>query len=341
MSASSAPGALAGARVAATGATGFVGRHLLPALMAAGARVTCLVRATSDTSGLPASAEVATVDLASGDGLARALDGQDVLVHMAALLFGGGWQDYLAANALAARGLARALGGLPRAPHVVYVSSLAATGPCATPPGATESDGMSPVSAYGWSKLLCEKILCGVPGLRPAILRPPIIYGSGDRGLLPLFRAAKMGLGISPGLGREYPVSLIHASDAARAIILLCNPRAGGVYHVSDGVAHTMSGFCRAMGAAQGRRRMLVMRIPLPLMAAAAWAWSALALADRRGTGLRRAPGLTPDKYREARAAGWLCQCLRIERELGFAPAMPLAGGLEETVTGYRREGWL
>ena len=132
---------LAGKKVLLTGGTGFVGRHLLPQLLEAGAQVTCLTRAASRTGHLPAGVETVQADLSTGQGLAEALHGKDVVIHMAALLFGLGWQDYLRANALAARSMASAITSLARAGNLgadfrfVLVSSLAATGPCGTAPG--------------------------------------------------------------------------------------------------------------------------------------------------------------------------------------------------------------
>jgi nucleoside-diphosphate-sugar epimerase len=342
-----------------TGGTGFVGRHLLPQLLAAGARVTCLVRATSRTDGLPQGAAVARADLSSGEGLAAALEGQDICIHMAALLFGLGWQDYLRANALAARSLAGACTALGDAgpTRVVLVSSLAATGPCATAPGVTEGTPPAPVSAYGWSKLLTEQILGRALGARLVTLRPPIIYGSGDKGLLPVFRGVRLGLAVSPGAGRDFPVSAVHAADMAQAVLCACKPEACGVYHCSDGAVYSMAGFCRVMGAAvravTGRPRgpVRILRLPLPLMALAALASSGLACcADALlarwprslgGGRLRRAPNWNLDKYREARQVGWLCDNSRLCRELGFAPQVALEAGMREAAEGYRREGQL
>lgn len=249
---------LSGKNVLLTGGTGFVGRHLLPQLLAAGARVTCLVRATSRTDRLPQGVATAQADLATGAGLAAALKGQDVCIHMAAMLFGLGWQDYLRANALAARTLAQtctALGDAGPA-RVVLVSSLAATGPCATAPGVADATPPAPVSAYGWSKLLAEQILGRALGEQLVTLRPPIIYGSGDKGLLPVFQGVRRGLAVSPGAGRDFPVSAVHAEDMAQAVLCACKPQARGVYHLSDGGVYTMGGFCqvRARPCARGAR---------------------------------------------------------------------------------------
>lgn len=347
---------LNGKRVLVTGGTGFVGRHLLPRLLAAGAHVTCLTRAASRTAYLPADVAVARADLHTGEGLAEALAGQDVIIHMAALLFGLGWQDYLRANALAARALAVALAdveaaaqgsgkGLPA--RFVLVSSLAATGPSDCPPGVADNAVPAPVSAYGWSKLLVEQILGRALGDRLVTLRPPIIYGSGDRGLLPVFKGAARGFAVSPGAFRDFPVSAVHARDMAQAVLLCCKDTARGVYHINDGGLYSMAHFCRVMGAALGRPRLRVIHLPLPLMAVTAglassggllWARLSRCLPSRAP---QRAPNWNLDKYREARQAGWLCDAARIRRELGYEPLVSLTEGMAEAVEGYRREGWL
>ena len=152
---------------------------------------------------------------------------------------------------------------------------------------------------------------------------------------------------MSPGLFRSFPVSVIHADDAAQGILLASGEDARGTYYLDDGARHDMASFCRAMGVALGRERVHVLQLPLPLMAVTA------ALASGAGFGCarlarlcglqapRRAPNWNFDKYREAGAPGWLCDARRIREELGFAPRMDLAAGMAEAVAGYRREGWL
>ena len=351
---------LAGKKVLLTGGTGFVGRHLLPQLLAAGAKVTCLTRAVSRTGHLPAGVATALADLSSGQGLEQALEGKDVVIHMAALLFGLGWQDYLRANALAARSMAGALtrldaaGRLPKNFRFVQVSSLAATGPSGSAPGVNDATPPAPVSAYGWSKMLTEQVLGRALGQNLVTLRPPIIYGSGDKGLLPVFKGVlRAAIAVSPGAGREFFVSAVHADDMAQAVLCACRPEASGVYHLSDGEVYTMADFCRTMGAmidkalARAPRKVRVLRMPLPVMACTAGLSTACAVAADAvtnrllGHGLRRAPAWNLDKYREAREAGWLCDNSRICRELGFAPRVNLEAGMTEAIEGYRREGWL
>ncbi|MBQ9406692.1 MAG: NAD(P)-dependent oxidoreductase [Desulfovibrio sp.] len=342
---------LSGRHVLLTGGTGFVGRHVLPVLLAAGARVTCLVRATSRTAHLPTAVNLVEADLRTGQGLAAAVEGKDIVIHMAALLFGLGWQDYLAANVLAAEHLARALA--QKRARCLLMSSLAATGPCGQAPGVGDDAVPAPVSAYGWSKLLAEQTLAAALGERLVVLRPPIIYGSGDKGLLPMFRGVARGLAVSPGLGREFPVSAVHADDMARAVLCACRPQAHGVYHCNDGQVYTMSHLCRAMSRAVAQalgrplRPLHCLHMPLPVLAFTAGLSSALGKLihacgrQLTGRGLHRAPEWNLDKYREARQAGWLSDGSRMCAELGFEPQVGLDAGMLEAAQGYVREGWL
>lgn len=333
---------LTGLSISVLGGAGFLGRHLLPLLLAAGARVSCLARPSRKPRQVPPGARLLFADCESGQGLEAAFAGQDIVIHMAGLLFGASWRDYFRANVGSAENIVRAMKRTGAPEKLIFISSLAAAGPCAKIPGKSEADAPAPVSAYGWSKLAAEYRLKAALKERLVILRPPIIYGSGDRGLLPLFKSAARGLAISPGLGRRFPVSAIHADDAARAIILACRKDAAGAYHLCDGQIYDMAGFCRAMGRAMGREKLFVARMPLPLMAASAAAGTGLAMLAKMA-GLRKlaSPHWNFDKYRESREAGWLADSSLIRESLGFEPKMDIDSGMAEAVAGYRALGWL
>ena len=318
-------------RILLAGGTGFVGRHLAWAL-AGRTELSCMVRAASRTDLLPPGTRIFHTDIATGQGVDAAMDGQDCLIHLAATLFAASWQTYLrdAVQLATQLGAAARRAGVER---VVLVSSLAATGPCAQSPGVADDALPAPVSAYGWSKYMAELTFArefSPTGL--VVLRPPIIYGPGDKGLLPCFKAAKCGIIAVPV--RAFPVSAVHVQDAVQGIVCCLKPEARGIYHINDGAEHSMASLGLAMAAVFGRKA-LALRMPRPLLAASA------ALAQGAA-----ACGLPPgswnmDKYREACAEGWLCSASRITTELGYAPSMPLREGMADAVAGYRRLGWL
>lgn len=332
---------LKGAKVLVTGGAGFLGRHLLPLLLAEGAEICCLVRSQASAARLPAGVKAILGDCNDAGQTARAAGGQEIIIHMAGLLFGSAWRNYLAANGRMAQNLANAAQNETALRKFVFVSSLAAAGPCAQVPGRSEAMPWEPVSAYGWAKLLAERTVIAALGQKAVILRPPIIYGSGDKGMLPLFRAAARGFGV----GRNFPVSAIHGSDCARAIMLLCGKDSEGVYHLNDGNIYSMDDLSLAMGRALGREQIKLIHPPLPVMAASAAiagaCYSMISCAARAiGCEAPAAPQWNMDKYREAAQCGWVADGRRLER-LGFRAEIDLDDGMAEAAAFYRREGWL
>lgn len=335
-------------KIAITGGSGFLGSHLLPLLQKEGFQLACLMRPHSGSKALPDGVRAVKGDCLDASSLRPFLEGNNVLIHMASILFAPSWQSYLETNIRSTRNLIAALDSLPkesRPAKIIYISSLAAAGPCSLSPGLDEKANGQPVSAYGWSKFFSENLLRAALGDRLLILRPPIIYGSGDKGLLPMFKSAARGVGISPGCFRDFPVSIIHAHDVSRAILLLLKRNAKGLYHLGDGEEHNMASLCLAMGKALGKR-IKVFRLPLPLMAATASLSSAcaniaLGFAKMRGRRYPQTPQWNLDKYREASQAGWLADSRLIAREHGFYAQLDLEKGMQEAVQGYRRNGLL
>ncbi len=314
-----------------------MGTHLLQYLASSEAEISCIVRKSSNRLQLAPNVQVFEADFFNGQGLDEALSGQDMVIHLASLLFGLGWQDYLQANITAAEMFGKALKRHENIERVVFVSSLAASGPCAISPGVDDKSLAKPVSAYGWSKYMSEQVLYRYCGEKLVVLRPPIIYGSGDKGLLPYFKAAQKGIIITPGFKRTFPISIIHAHDMACAISSALQSKAHGIYHCNDGAEHNMQSLGLGIAKALGREAKCI-GMPLPIMGLSA---SLMSLGARFLKPFNlRPPSWNRDKFREAREAGWLCQGKRIY-ELGFSPSINLEQGLKEAVDGYKMRGWI
>src|SRR5215213_5801217 len=186
-------------KLAITGGTGFVGSHLIDAALAAGHEVAALARRDQ-----PPRERLQWIagNLEDRAALKALVEEADAVVHVAGVINApdpAAFEQGNVAGTLAMLAAATA-GGVRR---FVHVSSLAAREPG--------------LSLYGASKARTEELVQS-SGLDWAIVRPPAVYGPGDKETLELFKMAKLGLVLLPPKGR---VSLVHVEDLARLLLAL------------------------------------------------------------------------------------------------------------------------
>ncbi|UQA62905.1 NAD-dependent epimerase/dehydratase family protein [Polyangium aurulentum] len=323
-------------RVLVTGATGFLGAHLVEALLERGHEVRALVRQKSDTRHLARpGVELLRGSLAPAEGLGEAVEGAEAILHCA----GGGrvstTRELYRQNADTTRNLLdAALAARARPRSFVLVSSLSARGP--TPDAAPLPAGSPdcPVSHYGKSKREAERAtLLQSREMRVAVVRPPAIYGPRDDRWLGMFRAARRGWVpvVSPGL-----TSIVYGPDCARALCALveCDSPSGRIYTVDDGEARSWGELGTLIGATLGKSPR-AFAVPQALLAAAGLAGEAMAR-------LRGRPSfLSLDKVRDARGPHWVCDSEAIGRDTGWAHRTSFAEGAEATARWYRDQGLL
>lgn len=319
-----------------TGASGFVGSHVAEALQGRVGRVRALVRPSSRTHRL----RELGVGLESGsfddpNALRRAVQGAEVVIHLAALTHARTESELDAVNAGATRALVQAmLAAEPRPRRLVYMSSLAAAGPSSGRP-VRRGDAPRPLTAYGRSKLAGERVVEEAAGeLEVVILRAPAVYGPRDPEMLRFFRLARLGVLPVPS-GPARPLQLVYVEDLAQAVLLAATvPAARGVYHVAEQQQYPWADVCRAFGRIAGKKVRLL-PVPAGVISAAAAVSEWGARAAGASTIFNR------DKARELLAPGWLCDTEDARRELGFISGTSLEQGLRETWEWYRNEGWL
>jgi nucleoside-diphosphate-sugar epimerase len=316
-------------RVLLTGATGFVGSHIAGAFVEAGYEVLCGVRASSDMrwiSDLPI--ERVSLDLKGGaEGLPRAVENADLVVHAAGITRARRVEDYHSVNAEGTRRLAVAAfeAGVRR---FVLISSLAARGP----DDPTKDD--HPESAYGRSKLEAEAYLRSLGGrMEAVVLRPAAVYGPRDTDLLPLFKMANRGwLPLPSGANLLQPV---YATDVARAALAAVREPLGfGPFPVAENRLYTWKEVIAGLEKALGRT---VRTVRLPAAAftlagrSAEWAarpFSAVPVFDER-------------RGRDLAVHTWTCDISATEKALGWRAEVALSEGLERSARWYGQAGWL
>jgi nucleoside-diphosphate-sugar epimerase len=300
-------------RLAVTGGTGFVGAHLINAAVAAGHSVKALTRRDQPER---ASVDWVRGDLADRGALERLVESADGVIHVAGVINAqqaSGFHDGNVAGTLTMLAAATA-GGVQR---FVQVSSLAAREP--------------KLSLYGASKAEAEELVRG-SGLDWSIVRPPAVYGPGDRETLELFKMARLGLMVMPPRGR---ISVIHVGDLVRLLLALAREGAPSniLIEPDDGKpgGWTHKEFARALGAAVGKKP-LVVSAPGMLLRTAARADQLVRGSKAKLTADRAAYFCHPDWF--------------VDPKLG-APAelwkaqVATAKGLTDTAAWYREQGWL
>lgn len=300
-------------KLAITGGTGFVGSHLIDAAAAGGHEIQALTR-----RGQAPRPGIVWVrgDLEDRDAVRRLVEDVEAVIHVAGAINAPDAAGFEAGNVTGTLAMlaAATASGVQR---FVHVSSLAAREP--------------QLSLYGASKARAEELV-GRSGLDWAIVRPPAVYGPGDRETLEIFRMAKLGLMLMPPKGR---LSVIHADDLATLLLALAAGTAPSaiVIEPDDGTpgGWTHRAFALAIGEAVGRKPKILACPSLLLRLAAR--------ADRLVRGSKAK--LTPDRAAYFRHEDWVADAKLSSPPGLWQPQVPTAPGLAATAAWYRAQGWL
>jgi dihydroflavonol-4-reductase len=321
-------------KVLVTGATGFVGSHLVEMLRRESVHVTALARSPTKAAALATQGiRVVRGDLHDAAALEEAVRDQEVVYHVAGAIAARSEAEFLKANREGTRNLVQAVERQDHA-RLILVSSLAAAGPATAGTPLRGNEAPRPVTAYGRSKLAAEQIVAA-SRLRWSIVRPPIVYGPRDREVLKLFRIARTGVVPVFGDGSQ-ELSAIHAADLAAALIAVAasSTTIGRTYHACHPGIFTSADFAREVAAAMGCTARVV-RVPAGFGRGMLW----LAEMGARLTG--SVTILTRDKANEFFQPAWTGDPAPLSRDCGWRANFDLASGLAHTYQWYRQAGWL
>jgi nucleoside-diphosphate-sugar epimerase len=328
-------------RALITGATGFVGSRLVPALLDAGVACRCLVRSEERAAALPSHPLLTHVvgDITAPETLAGAADGCDVVYHLAAeghvsAQSAEAFRRFTAVNVDGTEALIRSAAASGGVQRFVHFSSTAAMG-LIRKPCVTEEDEPQPFSPYQRSKRQSELTALSVgreTGVPVVVLRPCMIYGTGGHGEFQKM-ARLMRRGRFPKVGRGRNLTpLVHVDDVVQAAV-----KAGerGVpyetYLIASARSPELDELHSWIMEGWGQKAMYPY-VPAWVMFAGAWVFELIGkLTGTAPVATRR--NIANTVYdREFSIA-------KARRDLGYEPSVDLHDGCVETVRWFKEQG--
>lgn len=309
--------------VALTGATGFIGRRLAPLLAAAGWRVRLLLRrdpVCAEWRDL--DAQIVAGDLGDVSALRQLVTGVTAVVHVAGAIKAARRAAYYAINERGSIAVAQAVQQQAPQARLLHVSTMAAREP--------------QLSDYAASKRAGEDAVLSLLGERATVLRPPAVYGPGDRETLVFFQMAQKRL--VPLVGRaDARAAMIHVDDLTAVLVALLGEQShGAVLTAADGrpEGYSWREVFQTAARSVGNPGARLFQAPAPLL-------RGIAVAGDLGRLFGSANMLNSQKLRELRHRDWSVAAADWAQPAGWVPRYSLAAGFAQTVAWYRRAGWL
>ncbi len=319
-------------RAFVTGATGFIGSHLVEFLLKEGFDVACLIRNSSIVRHIEGlNAKLIEGDCCNANSLCKEINSCDYIFHIAGLTKAINEKDFYHINVLGTETLLKAvLKNGHRIKRFFYLSSLAATGPSLNGSPLNEDCIPNPVSIYGKSKYEAEKLVYSYKNDIPVtIIRPPAVYGPRDKDMLMFFKMVKKGF--VPYWGESF-YSFIYVEDLVNGIIqsTLRKEAEGMVFFISDGSIYTSDEIIDAISEALDKKpfKVSIPNFMVPFIGA---------IANLK----QKANIINKDKLQELRFKNWTCDSTKIVRMINFAPKVKMKEGAKWTADWYRIHKWL
>lgn len=325
-------------KVLITGASGFVGFHLIEAALQKGLEVYAAIRKSSAITHLKEyDIKYVSLDFTKVETLQVEFSEHkfDYIIHAAGTTKAKDQNEYNEINATYTINLITAAEKCGFIKKVVFVSSLAALGPLNDIDNLIdEQTAPRPLTSYGKSKLLAEESIKKTK-LPLIVLRPTAVYGPRDKDIFIILRTFYKGM--EPYIGsKAQQLSFIYVRDLAQLSVssLFAPETANGFYNITDGKCYSryeMADITKTVF----NKKTIKFHIPLPIVKLMAFAL------EKSYAILKKTPALNMEKLHELTAVNWCCNIDKAARQLQFTPAYDLQKGLTETLGWYKQNNWL
>jgi nucleoside-diphosphate-sugar epimerase len=318
-----------------TGGTGFIGSHLTEYLLDKGVEVFALVRDQNNLKWLKGL----DIHLLKGDLLSIPSLPTDIdyVFHAAGLTKSSKISSYYTVNQQGTASLLKALDSQNIFPkRVIFLSSVAASGPSTNGKPVRESDPPRPITPYGKSKLMGEYEALKFKTVFPiVILRIAAAFGPRDRDFLTYFNLVKRGILASLGRKERF-YSLCYIKDLVNALYL-CTQKdveSGGIFNIAHPNPCRWDDIGKATGKAL-RKKLIKVKVPVPLV------YIAALFSDLTSKITQTPAVMNRHKFKEMRQEGWVADTKKAEEKLSFCAQYPLEEAIQETIDWYIKNNWL
>lgn len=326
-------------KVLITGASGFVGFHLIEAALEKELEVYAAVRKSSVVEHLQSyKITYTSLDFANVESMEKEFREKkyDYIIHAAGTTKAKNQSEYNLINATYTINLIKAAERCNESiKKIIFVSSLAALGPLDNVEKLiTENTKPQPVTSYGKSKLLAEESIKDSK-LPLIVLRPTAVYGSRDKDIFIILKTFNKGL--EPYIGKKVQqLSFIYVKDLARVTVsaLFTSDEANGFYNITDGNCYDRYEMANITKNVL-KKKTLKFHIPLSIVKV-----MALVLEESYAM-LNKTPALNIEKLLELTAVNWCCNIEKACMNLAFKPSYNLQQGLTEALDWYKKNNWL
>lgn len=326
-------------KILVTGAAGFIGSHLVDALIARGEKVRCLVRRQDDLQFLPQDkVEIFYGDITNKNSLLPAVHSVQTIYHLAARtdFEGKTWKEYLEPNVLGTQNLID-LAIAEKVQRFIFFSSIRVVGLRDSKTPVNEMAPYQPLNFYDRSKYEAEKRLLSAHKevkLPVVIIRPTSVYGPRDRGTYySFFKAIAQGKFFLIGKGDNL-VSFVHVKNVVNAAILAEERKeaVGKIYFINDEHPYTMRELAVTIAEAF-EKKPPNFYLPVSLGYLAGYVGNLIKMLGMKFP-------LTSERVKNL-TISYVFDISRAKKELGYNPKVALNEGVKQTTGWYKEHGWI
>lgn len=321
-----------------TGASGFVGSHLVDLLLENNYTVKCIIRKTSNLKWLEGKdVELHICELTDKEGLRKVFEGADYIYHVAGVVKSKKPEGYFQGNVDTTRALLDvALELKDKIKRFVIVSSQTSSGPSAPGKPINEDSPSNPITTYGRSKLAQEELAKNYMNKFPiTICKVAAIYGERDTEIFIFFQTFNRGLMTMIGM-HDKQVSLIHVIDVVRGLILAATSEKskGETYFITSEKYYTW----KEVGDTTSKvmnKKPLVFKVPHFIV------YTIAAIAQFFSLFSSKAATLNIEKAKDLTQPAWISDYKKAFNDFGFKQEISLEEGIKRTTDWYKKMKWL